>query len=231
MRLSASDLGGTSSGPSSSEGRPDSVFSTATRGHSSVTSEETRAPVTPSFPTESRTTSSTKARNTRARVVVPEPDPTPIKYWNEFDDGESDVNPQDSYAIYVDPNEPAFPMISKALASMKSWWPLRSVFAGQKIANERTPLLYDEETASIESSDSDALLITQQQEMRRGLVWGLVGGISVAVAVGPCGFTVCYRSAGIAGSLLHLAGVHGYRTASALGTTSAPGAACVQALS
>ncbi|OQU96661.1 SPX domain-containing protein [Cladophialophora immunda] len=43
LRVSANDMSGTSSGPSSSEGRADSLFSTATHGQSSITSNEARA--------------------------------------------------------------------------------------------------------------------------------------------------------------------------------------------
>ena len=205
IRVHASDLSGTTSGPSSSEGQ-DSVFSTATQDNTSVTSEDTCAGISFDFPaelkispadakasptdfktspTESDPLLSKKARKKRVRVVVPQPDPALIRYWNEFDDGDSDVNPRDSYAIYCDPNEPAFPAMSQAWASIKTWWPLRSLIAEHQAANERTPLLYDGETGSIDSSDSDSVINVQpEQQLRRGLIWGLTGGISLAVAVG-----------------------------------------------
>ena len=184
IKLNASDSGGTSSGPSSSEGRTDSVFSTATHGHSSVTSEDTRG-FALSSPEDSKSTAGKNERKKRARIVAPVSE-LRVRYWNEFDDGDSDVNPQDSYAIYVDPHEPAFPSISRAWKSVKSSWPLNLIAASRDFADERTPLLYDEDSASIESSDSDSFQETQQQQLRRGLVWGLVGGISITflIAIG-----------------------------------------------
>ncbi|KIW95203.1 uncharacterized protein Z519_03787 [Cladophialophora bantiana CBS 173.52] len=183
VRVNATDLSGTSSGPSSSEGHADSVFSAATRGHDSITSDEARNTEAVTSPLESKSLSSKKAQK-RARIVVPEPRPSPIRYWNEFDDGDSDTNLEESYVIYLDPNEPTFPAISKAWGTLKSWWPLRTLIGGNKPATERTPLLYDEETASIESSDSDSLMIVHEGQLRRTFIWGLVGGLSAAVIIG-----------------------------------------------
>ncbi|OAP60764.1 hypothetical protein AYL99_05766 [Fonsecaea erecta] len=183
LRVNATDMSGTSSGPSSSEGRADSLFSTTTHGQSSITSNEARPPEALTSPAEFKPSSAKKAPK-RARIVVPEPVPSQMRYWNEFDDGDSDVNPQESYAIYVDPNEPVFPALSKAWGSVKSWLPLKSLSGGSKSASERTPLLYDEETASVESSDSDSLLIVHEGQLRRSFVWGLIGGLSAAFVIG-----------------------------------------------
>ena len=60
--------------------------------------------------------------------------------------------------------------------------------------DEQTPLLYDEETASIESSDSDSFVEAQQKQMRRGLVWGLVGGISITFVIGIVILVLCMVS-------------------------------------
>ncbi|KAJ9607958.1 hypothetical protein H2200_008037 [Cladophialophora chaetospira] len=182
LKVTSGDISGTSSGPSSSEGCTASIFSTATYVQSSVTSEE--APVVAAKPPEDlNTTSSTKARKKRARIMVPTPEPR-FRYWNEFDDGESDVNPQDSYAIYVDPNEPSFPMFSKAWTAIMSSWPLRLITPQLETANERTPLLYDEDVSSESSSDSGSFVEAQQKQLRRGVVWGLVGGISITFLIG-----------------------------------------------
>lgn len=193
MRISSADISGTSSGPSSSEGQSDSVFSTATLGQLSVTSEETRA-VGETSAGDSNAVSKKKGKK-RARIVVPEPEPR-FRYWNEFDDGDSDVNPQDSYAIYVDPDAPAFPGLSKAWGMVKSWWPYKPHGADAQFGYERDPLMFDEETASIESSDSDSFAIAQQQELRRGLVWGLVGGASITFVLVIAILAFCMISLG-----------------------------------
>ncbi|EXJ58849.1 hypothetical protein A1O7_06279 [Cladophialophora yegresii CBS 114405] len=194
MRMVTSDLSGTSSGPSSSEGQTDSVFSSGTHGNSSVTSEETRG-LALSSPVESRSKLDQKPRKKRARIVVPEPEPR-FRYWNEFDDGDSDVNPGEgeSYAIYVDPNEPTFPGLFEAWKFIKSSWPLRLIIADKASSNERTPLLYDEDTASIASSDSDSFVEAQQQQLRRGLVWGLVGGVAISFFIGVAVLAFCIFS-------------------------------------
>jgi SPX domain protein involved in polyphosphate accumulation len=192
MRTNASDISGTSSGPSSSEGPTDSVFSTGTHGNSSVTSEETRG-LTLSSPEGSRNPSDQKAPKKRARIVVPEREPR-FRYWNEFDDGDSDVNPQDSYAIYVDPNEPTFPALSEAWEHVKSSWPLKLITAHKASPDERTPLLYEEDVASIESSDSDSFVEAQQQQLRQGLVWGLVGGVGISFLIALAVLAFCIFS-------------------------------------
>ncbi|KIW85750.1 hypothetical protein Z517_01142 [Fonsecaea pedrosoi CBS 271.37] len=183
LRVSATDISGLSSGPSSSEGHADSVFSTTTRGQSSITSNEARPIEEGTCPVESKSPSSKRARK-RARIVVPRPSPPRARYWNEFDDGDSDVNPQDSYVIYVDPNEPTFPVLSKAWGALRSWWPLKSLTGGKRPPGETTPLLFDEETASVESSDSDSLMTVHESHLRRNLIWGLISGLTAAFIIG-----------------------------------------------
>ncbi|OCT51866.1 hypothetical protein CLCR_08116 [Cladophialophora carrionii] len=189
MKINASDTRGTSSGPSSSEGQSDSVFSTGTQGNSSTTSEETRALALSSLE-EPSPKPNHNARKKRARIVMPEPEPR-FRYWNEFDDGDSDVLPQESYAIYVDPNEPTFPGLSEAWKSIRTSWPLKLIIADKGSSDERTPLLYGEDTASIESSDSDSFVEAQQQQLRRGLVWGLVGGVAISFLIGVAVLAFC----------------------------------------
>ncbi|KIX04675.1 uncharacterized protein Z518_05545 [Rhinocladiella mackenziei CBS 650.93] len=184
-RVSASDVAGTSSGPSSSDGPTDSVFSVAARGYSSVTSDDIGVTGEASLQMASKGAPNKNRRRKRARIKVPERDPTPIRYWNEFDDGDSDANPEEGYAIYVDPNEPAFPgaeTVSKAFGVMYnslckgtsrvlSWLPLASAPTGQKSSSERTPLLADQQTGDgdPESSDSDTdeLIVPQPHKHKK----------------------------------------------------------------
>ncbi|EXJ82069.1 hypothetical protein A1O1_08138 [Capronia coronata CBS 617.96] len=181
-RLNASDAVGLSSGPSSTEGRPDSVFSAPMGGQSSVTSDDggvIGTPATASKPTPE----TTKARRKkRARIQVPERESRPSRYWNEFDDGDSDGNPSDEYVIYVDPDEPVFPgaeTVSKAFGAMYdsfsrgtgkliSWLPLASTRVGHTADGERAPLLADqlnsEGDPDSSSSDTDGFTVPPQHQ-------------------------------------------------------------------
>jgi SPX domain protein involved in polyphosphate accumulation len=167
IRLQMADVSGSSSGPSSNESRADSIFSTTTRGYQSATSEDIHVEAA------SRTPAAVK--KPRKHPGAAEPRSEPIRYWNEFDDGDSDVNVREGYAIYVDPDEPVFPEMSKALNSIKSWLGI----ASRPHSGERARLL-DEETASFTSSDSGSLMLANPQSMG----WGtraLVGGITMGV--------------------------------------------------
>jgi hypothetical protein len=167
IKLQMADVSGSSSGPSSNESRSDSVFSTTTRSYRSATSEDIHVEVAARTPA-----STTKPRK---QPGEPKPQAEPIRYWNEFDDGDSDVNVHEGYAIYVDPDEPMFPEMSKALNSIKSWLGITP----QSNYGERARLL-DEETASFTSSDSGSLMLATPRSMG----WGtraLVGGITIGV--------------------------------------------------
>ena len=142
-----------SSGPSST----DSVFS-AGPGLSSAT--EAEAPEGPTMGTAGAQTmhavlsnkSARKSKKKSARFAAPAPQEVPQRYWNEFDDGDSDTNPEERFAIYIDPNEPSFPGvntvakvfsgihdgISKSTQRFTSWIPTRR--SGND--GERRPLLF-----------------------------------------------------------------------------------------
>lgn len=168
-----------SSGPSSTDGPSDSVFSIAA-GQSSATSEESsptmlqHEKVLPKPEEVSPLTPQNVApvKKKRARIVSPpRQDVTSQRYWNEFDDGDSDVNAEDTYAIYVDPNQSSFPgaetvskvfgtmydSLSKGSKRIASWLPIASK-REQSSSGERTPLLFDEQgntDGDPESSGSD----------------------------------------------------------------------------
>jgi hypothetical protein len=147
-----------SSGPSSTG---DSVFS-ATQGQSSATevegsptSDSRDSPeLSKTKPEPGPSRKPTTGKKPRVRVVAPPAEITPIRYWNEFDDGDSDVHVEERYAIYVDPDESSFPgaeTFSKVFGSMYdsfrrgrdrvvSWLPMAN--AEQDSNGERSPLLF-----------------------------------------------------------------------------------------
>lgn len=181
-RLNPNEISGTSSGPSSSDGPTASVFSAAVQGYSSVTSDEIRIQSRTASPGESKSISTKNRRKKRARIKFPERDPIPARYWNEFDDGDSDVNPEEGYVIYIDPNEPVFPgaetvskvfgamydSLSKGTSKIMSWLPLNSTATGAQPPSERTPLLPGEQAGEGDpessGSDTDELVIRRHEE-------------------------------------------------------------------
>ncbi|EXJ77424.1 hypothetical protein A1O3_09650 [Capronia epimyces CBS 606.96] len=184
-RLSASDVVGSSSGPSSSDGPPDSIFSGLAGGPSSVTSDDGGRNRGPSATAQPKPETIKGRRKKHARIQVPEREP-PTKYWNEFDDGDSDVNPGDEYVIYIDPNGPVFPgaeTVSKAFGAvcdsfsrgtgkMISWLPLVSTRMGYRTDGERAPLLADRQSSEGDpessSSDTDSVIMPQRQRPHKG---------------------------------------------------------------
>jgi len=170
---SHTEISGISSGPSSTDGVATSSIFSATQGRqSSVTSEDHIASggitsqIKPTaLPRHSR-------RKKRARVLTPQREPLPERYWNEFDDGDSDVTPEDRYAIYVDPDAPLFPgteAVSKTFTAMydscskgasraASWFPVGVKAWDKQSSPERAPLLGDQSGdggVECDSSDSD----------------------------------------------------------------------------
>lgn len=144
----------TSSAPSSTG---DSVFSVG-QGQSSTTDIE----VSPSKLPEAEPDlvaplngKERKQKRKRTRFVTPAPQQGPQRYWNEFDDGDSDTHIEERYAIYIDPNEPAFPgaetvskvfsgmydSLSKGGSKLVSWLPLGSTDTADN-DGERSPLLF-----------------------------------------------------------------------------------------
>jgi hypothetical protein len=169
-----------SSGPSSTDGPSDSVFSMAAEQSSATSMENSPVlsqkeqsfgkgqEVIASVAPMSKSTSKKRAKFAHPSTME-EP---PQRYWNEFDDGDSDVHVEEAYAIYVDPNEPSFPgadtvarvfgsmysSISKGSARMVSWLPITT--RKEEIPEgERTPLLFEGQGADVrgdlDSSGSD----------------------------------------------------------------------------
>lgn len=185
-----------SSGPSSAGG--DSVFS-ATQAQSSATEpelgpESSTCADSPTLDEKPEPTKKFRLKNSRkdkVRVLSPPPpEPQPQRYWNEFDDGDSDVHDEERFAIYVDPNEETFPgaeAFSKAFGGMYdslrqgkdrvvSWWPMGA--SDKANDGERTPLLFGPPSrkgsndASVESSGSDTddiLGPPQRRQKRNGM--------------------------------------------------------------
>lgn len=167
---SHTDMSGISSGPSSTDGVATSSIFSATQGRqSSVTSDDhiTRGEI--SDPFKPTTSPMNGQKKKRARIVVPKPAPPPQRYWNEFDDGDSDVNPEAGYAIYVDPDAPLFPgtetvsktftamydSLSKGASRAASWFPLGVKVWDKQSSPERAPLLGAQVLDDGDSSGSD----------------------------------------------------------------------------
>ena len=170
-----------STGPSSTDGPTDSVFS-AGLGNSSATSvaespgvSQRESSPTGALKAISPLREKAKKKRKRARIVAPpSPEPRPQRYWNEFDDGESDTNVDEGYAIYVNPDESSFPgaetvsrafgamcsSLSKGKGRIVSWLPLTKADAAPP--NERTPLIFSTRSqpsstdADLESSESES---------------------------------------------------------------------------
>ncbi|KIW13404.1 hypothetical protein PV08_08592 [Exophiala spinifera] len=165
-RLNVADMAGTSSGPSSTDGPQGSIFSAGTVEAVSVTSESAEQGNT--GPSRVSAVANKPRRKKIARIKVPERAPSPVRYWNEFDDGDSDVNQGGGYVIYVDPDEPAFPgaekmaqafgalydSLSRGTTKLVSWLPLHSEKGQDGFAGERSPLLSGEND-DFDTSGSD----------------------------------------------------------------------------
>ncbi|RMZ86715.1 hypothetical protein DV736_g6059, partial [Chaetothyriales sp. CBS 134916] len=85
----------TSSGPLSSDGAPEAILSPSVAGLSSATSV-------------GQSSSFTDTSGAEVQKLGRDEPSTQHRYWNEFDDGDSDVNQEETYAIYIDPNEESF---------------------------------------------------------------------------------------------------------------------------
>lgn len=178
-RLSPTDVSGTSSGPSSTEGPAGSVFSAGTAGQSSATSDAAGLSDT-AISKVSETTSPSTRKKKRARIQVPEREPPPTRYWNEFDDPESEYNQEEGYVIYVNPDESTFPgaeTISKAFevmyesfnkskAKVVSWLPPLSV-KGPGTAAEHEPLLDDQRSYTEDADTSSSENEVQEPQPQR----------------------------------------------------------------
>lgn len=130
-----------------------------------------------------------------ARIKLPERNPSPVRYWNEFDDGDSDVNQGESYVIYVDPDEPTFPgaekmtkifgavcdSFSRGTNKFVSWFPLHSD-ASQGSREERSPLLSgDNEDVDTSSSEVEEYIVPhppRQTDKRRRSRRSRTSGVS-----------------------------------------------------
>ncbi|RMZ84287.1 hypothetical protein DV738_g730, partial [Chaetothyriales sp. CBS 135597] len=176
-----STISSTSSGPLSSDGAVEGVFTPNAAGLSSATSAGPSSFTdTSGAEAQQRALVSFKKgkKKKRARVVIPpsraqdEASNQP-RYWNEFDDGDSDVQQEETYAIYIDPNQETFPgadKFARAFSSMYdsigrgkkaviSWLPIKMKAADQE--GVRSPLLsppsrLNSSDGDVESSDSDS---------------------------------------------------------------------------
>lgn len=167
---SRASIAGTASGTSSTDGPTESVFS-PNPGQSSATSEGSlnASLAELASPNVSKPKLAINGRRKKkARISAQSPQRAPTRYWNEFDDGDEDVNPDEGYAIYVDPDArfpgtetiakvfgAVYQSCSNAKSKMISWSPLITRRHSEKTNSERTPLLITTDLDN-ESSDSDS---------------------------------------------------------------------------
>lgn len=148
---------GSASGPSSTEGPPDSVFSAAP-GRSTEASDTSPVASTRYLPLQDKL-SNPKSKKRQARIAAQSPGRSTARYYSEYDDPDSEFYQPEAYTIFVDPNEEAPGMatvrkIGSAISGAFAW-----VRPGRKTAGERTPLLEDHERSTDEdgqSSESDS---------------------------------------------------------------------------
>lgn len=169
-----------SSGPSSTEGPSDSIFSSA-QGQSSATSildsgATTAESTSPEFNKEAFENQGLPKQKRHPRPPTIRQQKPINRYWNEFDDGDEFAE-ESSYAIYVTPDEPmklpGAEVVSKAFATMcmslskgsqriASWLPLSSTHSEE---GERRPLLGGQRRSTDleDSSDSDTITTTTRK--------------------------------------------------------------------
>lgn len=180
LKPAISDMSGISSGPSSTDGVTNGSIFSVTQGQSSATSDDhtTGCEIADPFAPKPPPVGGRKKK--RARILVPEREPRPQRYWNEFDDGDSDVNPDDGYAIYVDPDASLFPgseTLSNAFGVVYDGFNqgasrLASLFGlKEKPSPERAPLLGGQASvdgdADSSGSDTDEHIIQHPHKPSR----------------------------------------------------------------
>lgn len=159
------------SGPSSTDGPMDSVFSTPLM-HSTAGSETSPVASTRDMPlSQSEGKSVPKGNKKKARIVAESPNRH--RYYNEYDDPDSEFQQQEAYTIYVDPNEEAPGMatirrIGSALVTPFTWVQSRNKQAID--SQERTPLLDSRTDARDDpSSESDTDQVSSGRPRHTGL--------------------------------------------------------------
>ena len=141
---------GLTSGPSSVDGPMDSVFSTPLVH--STTGSETSNVASPRETSLGQTDGKPVShKKKRARILAESPNRR--RYYSEYDDPDSEFNQQDTYTIYVDPNQEAPGMatirkIGSIMAAPFAWVQSRNRRAID--SDERTSLL----NGSIRSQDN-----------------------------------------------------------------------------
>lgn len=153
---------GTASGPSSTDGPTDSVFSaplaTSSAGSQSSLMASTRdLSDTPTVRQEHR-------RSKKARIAAEMPRRDAPRYYSEYDDPESELHQQEAYTIYCDPNEEA-PGMATIRKIGSAFGNVASCFVSEKPSSkksksvsERTSLLrgYDQTDEENQSSESES---------------------------------------------------------------------------
>lgn len=150
---------GTASGPSSTDGPTDSVFS-APLATPSIGSQSSPMASTRDL-SDTPTIKQEQKRVKKARIVAEEPPHQAPRYYSEYDDPNSEFHQEEAYTIYVDPDEEAPGMatirkIGSAFSSMAVWFTSeKSPSKKLKSVSERTSLLHEDEENQSSDSESD----------------------------------------------------------------------------
>lgn len=161
---------GLTSGPSSTDGPVDSVFSTPLV-HSTAGSETSPMTSTRNMPLDRADTKPPTKKKKKARIAADSPNRQ--KYYSEYDDPESEFYQQEAYTIYVDPNQEAPGMatmrkIGSALLVPFTWVQSKNKHAID--SNERTPLLNGiAQSQDSPSSESDTDQVGSGRPRYKGL--------------------------------------------------------------
>ena len=161
---------GIMSGPSSTDGLPDSVFSTPA-ALSTAESETSPVASTRDMPLSQSDGKPISKKKKKARFMANSPNRQ--KYYSEYDDPESELGQQEAYTIYVDPNEEApgmatMRMVGSVLAAPFSW--AQSKNKQPVDSDERRPLLNGSVGSHDDvSSESDTDHISPGRPQHKGL--------------------------------------------------------------
>jgi len=161
---------GLTSAPSSTDGPMDSVFSTPLV-HSTAGSETSYVASARDMPLHQPEGKPVLQKKKRARIVAESP--SRRRYYNEYDDPDSEFNQQETYTIYVDPNQEAPGMatlrqVGSLLATPFTWVQSRNRRAIKP--HERTPLLNGSVHSQDDmSSESDTDQLSTGRPRHKGL--------------------------------------------------------------
>lgn len=140
---SPESIGRTSgSAPSTANDTTSSHYSGPLNHSSATSTSESRGDPPQDFFMERR--EQPPRRKLRARTETNDASPPPLRYWNEFDDGD-EASSHESYTFYIDPRADSKP--AKAMSKVQAWGSKATSWlrgAPQPCTPDRQPLLGDD---------------------------------------------------------------------------------------